>query len=75
MHFSFTSPHWCRPSHFQNAHALGFNLEPGKRVFDSLEKLDNRFQLDLSDVMVCGLLELTVNVMKFEKIHWSWREP
>jgi len=71
MHFSLTPPHWCRPSHFQNAHALGFNLEPGERIFDNLEKLDNRFQLDLSDVMVCGLLELTVNVMQFKKIHWS----
>jgi Fe-S-cluster containining protein len=71
MHFSLTPPHWCRPSHFQNTHALGFNLEPGKRVLDALEKLDNRFQLDLSDVMVCGLLELTVNVMKFRKIQWS----
>ncbi len=71
MHFSLTPPHWCRSSHFQNAHALGFNLEPGNRIFEALEKLDNRFQLDLSDVMVCGLLELTVNVMKFKKIQWT----
>ena len=68
MHFSLTPPHWCRSSHFQNAHALGFNLEPGKCVFDALEKLDRPFSVDLSDVMVCGLLELTVNVMKFKKI-------
>jgi hypothetical protein len=26
--------------------------------------------LELSDVMVCGLLELTVNVMNFRKICW-----
>jgi Fe-S-cluster containining protein len=71
MHFSITPPHWCRPSHFQNAQALGFNLEPGKCVFDALKKLKNRFHLDLSDVMICGLLELTVNVMRFEKIRWS----
>jgi len=70
IHFSLTPPHWCRPSHFQNAHALRFNLEPGKCVFDALEKLENRFQLELSDVMVCGLLELTVNVMRFQKIRW-----
>jgi Fe-S-cluster containining protein len=70
IHFSLTPPHWCFPSHFQNAHALGFNLEPAKCVFDALEKVDNRFQLELSDVMVCGLLELTVNIMKFQKIRW-----
>ena len=67
MHFSLTPPHWCRPSHFQNPHALRLNLEPGKCVFDALEKLEDRFQLDFSDVMVCGLLELTVNVMQFER--------
>ena len=70
MHFSPTPPHWCRPSHFQNAHALGFNLEPGQCVFDALERLAGCFQVELSDVMVCGLLELTVNVMKFKKICW-----
>jgi len=70
IHFSLTPPHWCRSSHFQNAHALRFNLEPGKCVFDALEKLENRFNLVLSDVMVCGLLELTVNIMQFRKILW-----
>jgi Fe-S-cluster containining protein len=70
MHFSLTPPHWCRPIHFQNAHALGFNLEPGDCVFDALERLDSCFQLELSDVMVCGLLEMTVNVMQFKKIYW-----
>jgi Fe-S-cluster containining protein len=71
IHFSLTPSHWCRPSHFQNAHTSRFNLEPGKCVFDALEKLENCFQLDLSDVMVCGLLELTVNVMQFQKIRWA----
>ncbi|HQN17791.1 MAG TPA: YkgJ family cysteine cluster protein [Syntrophobacteraceae bacterium] len=70
MHFSLSSPHWCRPSHFQNAYALGFNLEPSKIVSDALEKLENRFNLQLSDVMVCGLLELAVNVVKFQRIRW-----
>jgi Fe-S-cluster containining protein len=70
MHFSLTPPHWCRPTHFQNTHALGFNLEPGKCVFDAMGRLDSCFQMELSDVMVCGLLELTVNVMNFRKICW-----
>lgn len=70
MHFSLSPPPWCRPSHFQNPYALRLNLEPGKCVFDALEKLEDRFQLDFSDVMICGLLELTVNVMRFERIRW-----
>lgn len=70
MHFSLTPSHWCDPFHFQNAHAVQFNLEPGDGVYDALERLNNRFQLNLSDVMVCGLLELTVNVMQFERIRW-----
>lgn len=71
MHFSLSPPSWCRTSHFQNPHALSFNLEPGKCVFDALENLEDRFQLHLSDVMICGLLELTVNVMRCDKIHWE----
>ena len=71
MHFSLSPPPWCRTSHFQNPHALSFNLEPAKCVFDALETLEDRFQLHLSDVMMCGLLELTVNVMRCEKIHWK----
>lgn len=71
MHFSLSPPSWCRASHFQNPHALSFNLEPGKCVFDALEELEDRFRLDFSDVMVCGLLELTVNVMRFDKIRWE----
>jgi len=68
MHFSLTPPHWCHPTHFQNPYAQSFNLEPGQNVWENLERLDSRFHLELSDTMVCGLLELTVNVMRFEKI-------
>lgn len=71
MHFSISPPPWCRTSHFQNPYALSFNLEPAKCVFDALEALEDRFQLHLSDVMICGLLELTVNVMRCDKIHWE----
>lgn len=68
MHFSLTPPHWCRPSHFQNQHALRINLQPGERVFDALESIDERLPFRLSDVMICGILELTVNWMHFEPI-------
>jgi Fe-S-cluster containining protein len=70
MHFSLSPPHWCLHSHFQHEYAVRFNLEPGECVFDMLERLDGCFQLNLSNVMVCGLLELMVNVMQFEEIRW-----
>jgi len=68
MHFSLSTPHWCRPSHFQNEHAVQFNLEPEEKIFAALEHLEDRLQLHLSDIMVCGMLELIVNVLKFQKI-------
>lgn len=40
-------------------------------MIDALEKLEDRFQLNLSGVMICGLLELMVNVMRFARIHWE----
>lgn len=70
MHFSLSPAYWCRSSHFQHEYAVRFNLEPGECVFDMLERLDERFQLNLSNVMVCGLLEIMVNVMQFEEIRW-----
>lgn len=70
MHFSLSPGYWCSPSHFQHEYAVRFNLEPGECVFDMLERLDERFRLNLSNVMVCGLLEVMVNVMQFEEIRW-----
>lgn len=69
MHFSLTPPHWCHPAHFQHPYAQNFNMEPGEKVMEMLGRLDSRFHLELSNTMVCGLLELTVNVMRFDKIH------
>lgn len=70
MHFSLSPGYWCRQSHFQHEYAVRFNLEPGQCVLEMLDRLDERFQLNLSDVMICGLLELMVNVMQFEEIRW-----
>jgi len=71
MHFSLSPPSWCDPSHFQTDYAVQFNVEPGECVQDALEVLDDCFHLNISDIMVCGLLELTVNVMEFEPIQWK----
>ncbi|ROQ90992.1 hypothetical protein [Desulfosoma caldarium] len=71
IHFSLSPPHWCRPDHFQNAHAIRFNLEPSHQVMDALERLDQVLQLNLSDLLVCGFVEWVVNVMAFRPIAWT----
>jgi hypothetical protein len=48
-----------------------FNLEPGDCVQDAFEQIDERFGLNISHTMICGLLELTVNIMQFEPIRWT----
>lgn len=68
MHFSLTPHHWCDPRHFQNGHAVPFNVEPGDEVLDALERIDARLDLGLSDVLTSGFLCLTVNVMRFRKV-------
>lgn len=68
MHFSLSPNHWCRPSHFQNHHAVRISIGPAKCVFETLESIEKRLELNVSDVMICGLLELIVNVLEFEKI-------
>lgn len=70
MHFSVSPPYWCHPAHFHNPQAVRFNLEPGECVVQGLNRLDDRLQLPLSDIMISGLLELTVNIMRFEQIRW-----
>lgn len=71
MHFSLSPPAWCNPSHFQNDYAVRFNAEPSDCVQDALDVLDDCFHLNISDIMVSGFLELTVNVMEFEPIQWK----
>jgi Fe-S-cluster containining protein len=68
MHFSLSPPGWCRPAHFQYPYAVRFNLEPGECVYLALERLDRHLGLELCDLMVCGLLELTVNKLGFARL-------
>jgi Fe-S-cluster containining protein len=70
MHYSLSPSAWCNPHHFQFPHALIFNLEPSQCVFDALDRLEQRLQIRLSEILACGILELTINVMRFEKIRW-----
>jgi Fe-S-cluster containining protein len=68
MHFSLSPPGWCRPDHFQYRYAVRFNLEPGECVYRELDRLDRILALGLCDLMVCGVLELTVNKLRFASI-------
>jgi Fe-S-cluster containining protein len=70
MHFSLSPRHWCDPRHFHAPYAVIFNVEPGKCVYEALDRLEERLRVNLSEVMACGILELTVNVMRFDRIHW-----
>jgi len=71
MHFSLTPSHWCDPRHFQFPHAMIVNLEPGDCVYDALDRIEQRLRIRLSRILACGILELTVNVMHFDRICWK----
>jgi hypothetical protein len=47
---------------------LIFNSDRGECVYRLPDSLDRRFSFDTSDMPVCGLLELTANVMHFGRI-------
>jgi Fe-S-cluster containining protein len=70
MHFSLSPAYWCNPRHFQFPHAVIINLEPGNSVYDALGRIERRLQIRLSGILVCGILELAVNVMRFDRIRW-----
>jgi Fe-S-cluster containining protein len=70
MHFSLTPSYWCDPGHFQFPHAMIVNLEPGACVYDALDRIEQRLRLKISGILAGGILELTINVMQFEPIHW-----
>ncbi|MBP8644900.1 MAG: hypothetical protein KBH99_02105 [Syntrophobacteraceae bacterium] len=71
MHFSLSPRYLCHPSRLGNSGAIQFNMELGQSVLDALDKLQCRMRLDTSDVLVCGILELAVNVLRFEPLTWS----
>jgi len=70
MHFSLSPRYRCDPKNPQRSHAVTFNLQPGDCVFEAIDRIESRLRFKLSEVLACGLLELTVNLMKFERIQW-----
>jgi Fe-S-cluster containining protein len=71
MHYSLSPRYWCDPRHARLSEAVVFNLEPSPAVYEAFELLEQRMGIKLSDVLAVGILELTVNVMQFNKIQWS----
>jgi hypothetical protein len=71
MHFSLSPSSWCNPHHCQFSNAVIFNLEPSGRVAAALERIEHRLQIKLSEILACGILQLTINVMRFERIRWT----
>jgi len=70
LHFSLSPACWCDPRHFQFPHARIINLATSNCVHDALDRIERRLQIHLSEILVCGILELTVNVMQFDPIRW-----
>ncbi len=70
LHYSLSPAYWCDPRHFQFPHARIINLAPSNCVHDALDRIERRLRMELSGILVCGILELTVNVMQFDCIRW-----
>jgi Fe-S-cluster containining protein len=70
MHFAFTPPELCDPAHPQFPQAVRLNLSPHDGVEETLQELDSRLKLNISDLLAPGLVSLTANVLRFSPILW-----
>jgi Fe-S-cluster containining protein len=70
MHFAFTPPELCDPSHPQFSQAVRLNLRPHGDVEKELQNLDSRLNLGISDLLAPGLIALTANILRFSSISW-----
>ena len=68
MHFAFTPPELCQPTHPHFSQAVRLNLNPHREVDEELQKLDSRLNLGISDLLAPGLVSLTANVLRFSPI-------
>ena len=68
MHFAFTPPELCDPTHPHFSQAVRLNLNPHREVDDELQKLDSLLNLGISDLLAPGLVSLTANVLRFSPI-------
>lgn len=70
MHFAFTPPELCDPTHPQFPQAVRLNLSPHSEADKELQKLDSQLRLGISDLLAPGLVSLTANVLRFSPILW-----
>lgn len=70
MHFAFTPPELCDPTHPEFPQAVRLNLSPHSDIEEELQKLDSRLNLAISDLLAPGLVSLAANVMRFSPISW-----
>jgi len=68
MHFAFTPPELCDPTHPHFSQAVRLNLSPHGDVDEELKKLDSRLNLGISDLLAPGLVSLTANILRFSPI-------
>ena len=70
MHFAFTPPELCDPTHPHFSQAVRLSLNPHGDVDEELQKLDSSLNLGISDLLAPGLVSLTANVLRFSPILW-----
>ena len=70
MHFAFTPPELCDPTHPEFSQAVRLSLNPHGDVDEELRNLDSRLNLGISDLLAPGLVSLTANVLRFSAISW-----
>lgn len=71
MHFSFTPPELCDPTHPQFSHAARLNLGVHTEVEEELKKMDSQLNMGISDLLAPGLVSLTANILRFSPISWT----
>jgi Fe-S-cluster containining protein len=71
MHFAFTPPELCDPTHDLFSQGVRVNLAPHGEVEDELKQLDGQLNLGLSDLLAPGLAALAANIMRFSPISWT----
>jgi hypothetical protein len=71
MHFAFTPPELCDPTHDLFSQGVRVNLSPHGEVEDELKQLDGQLNLRLSDLLAPGLAALAANIMRFSPITWT----
>jgi hypothetical protein len=71
MHFAFTPPELCSPTHPLFSQAVRINFRPHEDVQEELKRLDERLNLGVGDLLASGLVALAANVMRFSPIVWT----